>query len=110
VNEPPTAAIAALGLIAGFGVAEATGSRPLGGVVLLIAGIWCASVWLRRDGLGTTWRLGAVGFVAFVASHLLGLVIGAWPAVLTTAIVVAAVYWRVSDAPARPRPAIDALR
>ncbi len=109
MNEPPTAMIAALGLIAGFAVADATGSRPLGGFVLLIAGIWCVSVWLRRDGLGTTWRLGAVGFVAFVASHVLGLLIGAWPAVLTTAIAVAAIYWRASDAPARLRPAVDAL-
>jgi hypothetical protein len=109
MNEPPTAVIAALGLIAGFAAAEATGSRPLGGVVLLIAGIWCISVWLRRDGPRTTWRLAAVGFVAFVASHVLGLAIGAWPAVLTTAIVVGAVYWRASDARARPRPTVDAL-
>lgn len=105
INEPPTAAIAALGLIVGFAVADATGSRPLGGVALLVAGIWCISVWLRRDGLRTAGRLGAIGFAAFVASHLLGLAIGAWPAVLTTAVVVAVVYWRASDGPARLRPA-----
>lgn len=37
----PTAPIAALGLIAGFAVAVASGSRPLGGVVMAICGAIC---------------------------------------------------------------------
>ncbi len=45
-----TAPIAAGGLIAGFGVAVATGSRPLGGAVLAACGLACIAVWLRRDG------------------------------------------------------------
>jgi hypothetical protein len=101
VSSLPTAAVAGLALIAGYAVALVSGSRPLGGVVLLVAGIWCVRVWLRRDGRRTAAVLGATGFAAFVASHLLGLVIGAWPAVLVTAAFVAAVYWRVSDAPAQ---------
>lgn len=109
MSSLPTAAIAALGFVAGFGVAEATGSRPLGGVVLVLAGIWCARVWLRRDGPRTAAVLTTVAFVAFVASHVLGLAIGAWPAVLVSAAVVAAVCWRVSDARSGVGRTADAL-
>jgi hypothetical protein len=103
VPEIPTAPVAAAGLIAGFGVAVASGSRPLGGLVLSIFGIWCLVAWDRRDGRRTAVRLGACGFGAFVASHLLGLVIGAWPAVLTAAAFTAAMSWRLSDARRPPR-------
>ncbi len=106
MSSLPTAAVAGLALIAGYAVALVSGSRGLGGLVLLLAGIWCVRVWLRRDGRRTAIRLAAIGFAAFVASHALGLVIGAWPAVLVTAAFVAVVYWRVSDARAQPgRPA-----
>ena len=50
VERLPTAPIAAAGLIAGFGVAVGTGSRPLGGVVLAACGLACIAVWARRDG------------------------------------------------------------
>ncbi len=94
----PTAPLAAAGLIAGFGVAVATGSRPLGGVVLAAFGIACIAVWLARDGRRTAGVLTAVGLFAFALSHVLGLVIGAWPAVLVVAAATAWVCWRVSDA------------
>ncbi len=94
----PTAPVAAGALIAGYAVAVTTGSRPLGGVVLLAIGTVCIAVWLRRDGRRTAAELTAVAFVAFVLSHLLGLVIGAWPAVLITAAVTGAVCWARSDA------------
>jgi hypothetical protein len=108
VNPVPSAAVAGLGLLAGYAVAVASGSRPLGGVVLLLAGIWCVRVWLRRDGPRVAALLGGVGIAAFIASHLLALVIGAWPAVLVCAGLVAGACWRVSDARAglgRPAPA-----
>jgi hypothetical protein len=92
-----TAPLAAAGLIAGFAVAVATGSRPLGGVVLVAFGLACIAVWLRRDGRRTAVWLTAAGLLAFAISHGLGLVIGAWPAVLVVAAVTAAVCWRVSD-------------
>jgi hypothetical protein len=103
VPDVPTAPLAAFGLIAGFGVAVATGSRPVGGLVLAIFGIWCLLLWDRRDGRRTAVTLGACGLGAFVASHILGLVIGAWPAVLTAAAFTAAMAWRLSDSrrPAR---------
>jgi hypothetical protein len=92
-----TAPIAALGLIAGFAVALASGSRALGGVVLAGCGLFCIAIWLRRDGRQIALRLTAVGVFAFAFSHVLGLVIGAWPAVLLSAAATAAACWRLSD-------------
>jgi hypothetical protein len=95
----PTAPLAAGGLIAGYGVAVASGSRPAGGAVLVAAGLPCIAIWSRRHSGATTAKLTAAGLIGFAASHGLGLAIGAWPAVLVTAAVVGALYWRVSDAP-----------
>lgn len=97
IDRLATAPIAAGGLIAGYGVAVATGSRPLGGVVLALCGGACIAIWLRRDGRRTTIILTLVGLGAFALSHALGLVIGAWPAVLVVAAVAAAACWRLSD-------------
>jgi hypothetical protein len=94
----PTAPLAAAGLIAGFAVALASGSRPLGGLVLGAFGIGCISIWRRRDGTRTAALLAGVGLLAFALSHLLGLLIGAWPAVLVAAAAIAATSWRLSDA------------
>ena len=93
----PTAALAATGLIAGFGVAVASGSRPLGGVVLVVFGCVCVAIWLRRDGARVALLLTGAGLLAFALSHVLGLLIGAWPAVLVVAAATAALCWRVSD-------------
>jgi len=96
-SELATAPIAAVGLIAGFAVAVASGSRALGGVVLACCGLWCIAIWLRRDGRRTAVRLTLVGLVAFALSHVLGLLIGAWPAVFLAAAATAAACWRLSD-------------
>ena len=98
IERVATAPIAAAGLIAGFGVAAGTGSRPLGGVVLAGFGLSCIAVWLRRDGRRTAALLTAAGLCAFAVSHLLGPLIGAWPAVLVVAAGTAGLCWRVSDA------------
>lgn len=96
-----TAPLAAAGLIAGYAVAVISGSRPLGGVVLAAFGLACISVWLRRDGPRVAAKLTVSGLFAFALSHLLGLLIGAWPAVLLTAAGLALVCWRISDENAR---------
>lgn len=98
-----TAPVAATGLIAGFGVAVASGSRPLGGVVLAACGLLCLAVWLRRDGRRTALLLTVTGLAAFAFSHVLGHVIGAWPAVILVSILCGAACWRLSDAPALRR-------
>jgi hypothetical protein len=92
-----TAPIAAAGLLAGYAVAVGSGSRPLGGVVLAAFGLTCIAVWLRRDGAKTAAWLTAAGLLAFAFSHVLGLVIGAWPAVLVSAAATAAACWIGSD-------------
>ncbi|HXD67119.1 MAG TPA: hypothetical protein VNV17_21005 [Solirubrobacteraceae bacterium] len=97
LDRVPTAPVAAAGLIAGFGVAVATGSRPLGGVVLAACGLACIAVWRRRDGARVTIQLTAAGLVAFALSHVLGLVIGAWPSVIVVSAATAALCWQLSD-------------
>jgi hypothetical protein len=98
VRRTPTAPIAAGTLVVAYAVAVATGSRPLGGVVLAIGGLWCIWTWQQRHGRRTATILGCVGFAAFVLSHVLALAIGAWPSVLLVAAVVAAVTWTQADA------------
>src|SRR5436853_1130426 len=97
MRQPPTAPVAAGSLVVGYAVASATGSRPLGGVVLLLGGAWCIGVWARRDGGRTAAELGATGVAAFVASHLLARAIGPWPSVLAVSAVMAAAAWTRSD-------------
>lgn len=94
----PTSALAAGSLIAGYAVAAGTGSRPLGGVVLVAGGLCCVRIWTQRHGPRTAAELAGVGFSAFVLSHLLALAIGAWPAVLTVAAATGAIVWVRSDA------------
>jgi hypothetical protein len=97
VRRIPTAPLAAASLIVGYAVAAYTGSRPLGGVVLGIGGLWCIQLWWSRHGARTAVTLACVGLGAFVAAHLLGLLIGAWPAVLLVALVTALVVWTRAD-------------
>ncbi len=96
-DRVPTSVLAAAGLIAGFGVAVGTGSRPLGGVVIALFGLACISVWLQRDSRRTAVRLTGVGLAAFIVSHGLGLLIGAWPSVFIVSAVTAWACWRWSD-------------
>jgi len=96
--RPPTAPVAAGSLVLGFAVATASGSRPLGGVVLAAGGIWCIIAWTRRHGARTAATLAGVGVGAFVLSHVLALVIGAWPSVLLVALAMAAAAWTLADA------------
>jgi hypothetical protein len=93
----PTAPIAAGSLIAGYAAAAGTGSRPLGGVVLLAGGAVCVRLWTRRNGVPTAVRLASVGVAAFIASHLLAPAVGAWPAVLIVSAATGAAAWGLSD-------------
>ena len=93
----PTSLLAATGLIAGFGTATGTGSRPLGGAVMAVFGLTCVYFWVRRDGAATAVRLTLVGLTAFVLSHVIALALGAWPSVLLVSGVTAWLCWRWSD-------------
>jgi hypothetical protein len=94
---PPTAPVAAASLIAGYAVAVASGSRPLGGVVLAAGGLWCIREWMRRNDTRTAVLLGCSGFAAFALSHVLALAIGAWPSVLLVAAAMALAAWLRAD-------------
>lgn len=100
MRKIPTAPVAAGSLIAGYAVAVGSGSRPLGGVVMLIGGMWCVRAWTQRNGPRTAMTLSCVALGAFIVSHVLALGIGAWPAVLLVSAVTAAVTWLRADAPA----------
>ena len=93
----PTAPLAAGSLIGSYAVVAASGSRPLGGVVLAAGGICCIKIWTLRHGARTAAQLGGVGFGAFVASHLIALALGPWPAVLIVAAVTAWATWTLAD-------------
>jgi hypothetical protein len=103
----PSAPLAAGSLIAGWGAVAATGSRPLGGAVLLAGGLCCGKLWLDRHGVRTAGELVGAMFGAFVLSHVLALGIGAWPSVLVCAAAVGALaYVRADAAP----PALEPKR
>ena len=93
----PTAPVAAGSLIAGYAVAVGSGSRPLGGVVLLAGGLACGRAWWQTVGAARAGALGGVYVAAFIGSHLLARPIGAWPAVLSVSAVTAAAAYVVSD-------------
>lgn len=85
----------------GFGVAVATDSRLLGGLVLVACGLPCIVIWARRHDRRTAALLTLGGLAAFALSHGIGILIGPWPAVVLTAALTSAVYWRLSDSYAR---------
>jgi hypothetical protein len=91
-----TSAVAAATLIAGFAVADATGDRALGGVVLAAGGAWCTWQWRRSSG--TPRAVAALGVFtgAFVLSHPLAHAIHAWPSVLTVSAVTAAATYAIA--------------
>jgi hypothetical protein len=105
VPTVPTAPVAAGSLIAGYAVAAGTGSRPLGGVVLLAGGLWCARAWARRNDTRTAVQLTGAGLSAFVLSHVLALGVGAWPAVLIVSAAMGALAWTQADARSTARGA-----
>jgi hypothetical protein len=98
MRQTPTAPVAGASLIAGYAVAAGTGSRPLGGVVLLAGGLWCVREWLRRNDARTAAELACAGLAAFVLSHVLARSLGAWPAVLLVAAAMALAAWLRADA------------
>lgn len=97
MSAMPVWPVAALSLVAGFAVADLTGVRPLGGVVLVAAALWCALRW--RAKAGTARAVALVGFyaAAFAVSHVLGDVLGTWGAVAAVAAAVGLASWALAD-------------
>jgi hypothetical protein len=92
---------AAACLPAGFGVAVATGVRPLGGIVLVALAVLAA----RWSGVESRRQVAwyAVVAVCFVASHLLADVAGAWGAVAIVTAVATSAYLALAERTGQPR-------
>jgi hypothetical protein len=82
----PSAIPVAIGLAAGFGVAQGSGVRALGGIVFAAGGIAAAWLWTRRRGPVVVAGLGVAYVAAFVLAHVLALGVG-WPAWLAVGLV-----------------------
>ena len=93
----PAAAVAASGLIGGYGVARWTRKRQLGGAVLAVAGAAAAQQWRRAAGGRAAGALTAGYVAAFAGSHPLAKKVGAWPAVFGVAGAMALASWAVAD-------------
>lgn len=77
----------------GFGVAQWSGQRWAGGVVLVLAALWCVARQARHSPWWSIIGVLAVAGVGFVVSHLLADRLGSWPAVLLVAAVVGLSAW-----------------
>jgi len=92
--------VASGSLVAGFAVAQATGVRPLGGVVLAAGAGWCAVRWRRSAGVARTAGLVGVYIASFVASHLIADTVGTVGAVFLVAAITGLAAYVVADRPA----------
>jgi hypothetical protein len=99
----PTWPVASGSLLLGFAVAQATGVRPLGGVVLALGAGWCAVRWRRTVGSARTAALVGLYIAMFVVSHLIADAVGTWPAVLLVAAVTGLAALLAADIPASRR-------
>jgi hypothetical protein len=95
----PSSLLVAIGLAAGFGVAQGTGVRSLGGAVFALGGVAAAALWVRRRGRAVAVGLGALYVGAFVLAHVLALGVGipAWLAVSLVTITAAGITYGVAD-------------
>lgn len=91
-----TSVFAGATLVAGFGTAQATDNRTLGGVVLLAGAGVCGYLWWRDAGPRSAVLSEGVFVLSFAASHALAKPIGAWPSVLTLAIATSAISYALT--------------
>jgi hypothetical protein len=92
----PSALLVAVGLAAGFGVAQGTGIRALGGALFALGGLGAGWLWVQRRGWAMALGLGALYVAAFVLAHVLAIGVGfpAWLAVTLVTLAAAGVtYW-----------------
>ncbi|MDO8211298.1 hypothetical protein [Conexibacter sp. CPCC 206217] len=104
----PTWIAAGGSLLLGFAVADVTGVRALGGIVLFLAALWCGLRWRREQGLAVGVALVLAYLAAFALSHPLGRAIGSWPAVLVVSAFVAAIVWARVDRLSTPATGVSA--
>ena len=103
----PASLLVAVGLAAGFGIAQGTGIRALGGAVFAVCGLGAGWIAARRRGAAVTAALAGLYIGAFVLAHVLALGAGfpAWFAVSLVTVAAAGATYGVID---RPRTAVAA--
>src|SRR4051794_41843144 len=69
----PSALLVAVGLAAGFGIAQGTGIRALGGAVFALGGLGAAWLWVQRRGWGGAPGVGALYIAGVVLAPVLAL-------------------------------------
>lgn len=98
--------VASGSLVLGFAVAQATGVRPLGAVVLALGAGWCALRWRRSVGIGRTGALVALYLALFILSHVIAETLGTWGSVAFVAALMGVATLLVADMPAQRRLAV----
>jgi len=98
--------VASGSLVLGFAVAQATGVRPLGAVVLALGAGWCALRWRRSVGMGRTGALVALYLALFILSHVIADTLGTWGSVAFVAALMGVATLLVADMPAQRRLAV----
>lgn len=95
----PSALLVAVGLAAGFAIAQGTGVRALGSAVFALGGLGVAWLWVQRRGWAVALGLGALYVAAFVLAHVLALGAGlpAWLAVSLVTVAAAGTTFGVAD-------------
>jgi len=103
----PSALLVVLGLAAGFGIAQGTGIRALGGAVFALCGLAAAWLWVERRGWAVAVGLGILYVLAFVLAHVLALGAGlpAWLAASVVTLSSARVTYMMADASRTAAPA-----
>lgn len=99
-----TSLLAGMTLAVGFGVAQITGNRLVGGIVLVIGAAICGYRWWQSVGWFPTIASEFVFFASFVASHPLAKQIGAWPAVAVVGAVTVVASFVLTGPRAHQRP------
>ena len=97
------AGVVAAGLIVGFAVAQISGSRPAGGLVLVLGGVVAAVLMWRA---GSRWGIAVAGLAyaaAFALSHPLAALTTTWPAAIIAGLAAGMVAYAMT--PASPRSA-----
>lgn len=96
MRSPVPAVGAFLSLFLGFGVADLTGVRWLGGIVLLIIGVISGFYLLRLAGLGRALVFAVAVVIGFIVSHPLGSILGAYGSLSAISLIVAVIIYSIT--------------
>lgn len=97
LDHLPTAPLLAAGLAGGFALAQSTGVRPLGGVVMAAVNAASVPAWRAVGGTPLAAGLTAGYWGLMGVSHPLAKKVGTWPSVAAVSATAAAAAWLLAD-------------